>query len=154
MAGEIREFSRKFRDAILLAAWVGGILILGGLLWFFTQNFRDTRMVRTVNKLLVSTQDEYRLEARLPRVNGGGKVLQNVQRFSLIQDRGVGVVFTVFTGNNPAVCLAFVNNSGAVERIIPLNSHSAQVLGRVSNNKMDIYKEQIEENEKVIRGRE
>lgn len=154
MEGESNMHSEKFRDLIFLIAWAGGILILGGLLWFFTQNFRDSRMISTINKVLAEKDDQRRLNSRIKQMAGPGKAILNNQRFTLVNSRGLGVVFIMYDESVPASCLALLNESGVIDRIIPLDSHSAQLLGRFPAGKLDMYKKYIEENERLIRERE
>ncbi len=154
MPDDVKDPSQRFKDVFILAGWILGILLIGGLLWFFTQNFRDTRMIRTINRVLINNQESRRLESRLSGGTRSGKNFQNYQRFSLAGSRGVAVVITVYPNSIPASCVALVNSSGVMDSLIPLDDHSVQAMGRIEKKSLDVYKRYIEENEKRIRGGE
>ncbi len=139
---------------MILAAWILGILVLGGLLWFLTQDFRDNRMVRTVNALLIHNNDKRRLVSRLPNDSEQGTPFRNYQRFSVWDSSDTAVIITLYDNAVPSVCAAFIDSNGNVIDMLPLNSHSAQVMARMEKKQLDIYKTHIEEHEKQLRSGE
>jgi hypothetical protein len=42
------------RKVFLCAAWIGAALLIGGLLWFFTQPYRTRLLIEAANKNLAA----------------------------------------------------------------------------------------------------
>jgi hypothetical protein len=155
MLENIKNHSPKFKDSMIFAAWILGILVLGALLWYFTQNFRDNRMVRTVNGVLINNNDNRRLISRLEIDSESiRKPFQQSQRFSLLNSTSTALIITMYDDTIPLVCAVFINNDGKVSEFVPLDNHSAQVFSRMEKTKLDTYQTQIEAYEKLIRSGE
>jgi hypothetical protein len=154
MLKDIKNNSPKFKDSMILTAWIVGILVIGGLLWFFTQDVRDNRMVRRVNSILIENNDSRRLFSRLPENSKSENPFQNYQRYTLSPSKEVAVIMSMYDNTVPAVCAAFLNAQGEVTDFVPLDFHSAQVMERMDTIKRNAYKTLIEEHEKLIRSGE
>ncbi len=139
---------------MILAAWIVGILVLGGLLWFFTQNFRDNRMLRAVNAVLMNNNDKRRLVSRLTDGSEKRTSFQNYQRFSVWDSSETAVIITLYDNAIPSVCAVFIDSNGKVIDMLPLNSHSVQVMARMEKRQLNMYKMHIEEHEKQLRSEE
>ncbi|MDR2900153.1 MAG: hypothetical protein LBV20_01345 [Treponema sp.] len=154
MLEDIKTKSPKFKDTILFCCWILGILLVGGLLWYFTQDFRENRMLRTINAILIQNSDTRRLQSTLPDDPKSKRIYQNYQRFSLVNSSDRAVIITMYDNTIPSLCAIFIDNNGMVRDILPLDNHSAQVMERMEKTKLDVYIKHIEENEQQIRSGE
>ncbi len=147
----IKNHFPKLKDMMIFAGWILGILVFGGLLWYLTQDFRDHRMVRTINAVLIQNNDRRRVLSVLSDQLTSGRTFQHYERFSVVGSAGIAVVITMYDNAVPAVCAVFVNSDGTVQDFVPLDDHSAQIWGRLEKTKRDVYTIYIEENERHIR---
>jgi hypothetical protein len=154
MLENIKKYFFKFKAAIIFSGWIVGILVVGGLLWFFTEDFRDDRVIRTINAILINNNDDRRLQSGLPDDNTSGTFFQNYQRFSLLGSGGTVVVATAYHSSIPFVFAAFIDQNGNIYDILPLGNHSVQVMERIDQKNLDVYTIHIEEHEKQIRSEE
>ncbi|MDR1211883.1 MAG: hypothetical protein LBK40_06595 [Spirochaetaceae bacterium] len=129
----------------IIAAWIGGILLLSALLWFFTGAPREARFIQTVNRALAEANDPRRIrkiqDEKRPAAFSGA-----FARWYEMED-GRAAVFSVFSGGVPASCLAAVSEDGKVTEIIPLNGHSARVLDTMPPAVLGIYRRSLESKE-------
>jgi hypothetical protein len=143
MLENIKNTSPKFKDPLIAGGWIVGILIIGGLLWYFTQDFRENRMLRTINAVLIQNNDKRRLQSAL-----------DDQRFSVVSSNGTAVLMTVYNNSIPSVYAVFLDEEGAMNDILPLDNHSAQALERLEKVQLDMYIQDAEEHEKRVRNGE
>jgi hypothetical protein len=109
------------KDLARIAAWIGGIVLLGALLWLLTQTARDRMLQNAVNRALEQQAAEFRLEARIPfnTLSPGQKRLGTW--FSLFNSEKRGLVFTVMNGGILFPCVAVLSPGGFVEKAVFLN---------------------------------
>lgn len=154
MLNNIKNRSPQFKDTMIFTAWIVGILLIGGLLWYLSQNFREHRMIRMVNASLIQHNDDRRLLSPLKNHLQKGKKNQNYKRFSLLNASGTAVVMTIYDNSIPFVFAAFLDTHGNIQDMLPLNNHSAQAMKRIDKKKLEMYKTRIEEAERNIRNGE
>jgi hypothetical protein len=149
---EAAEQGKDWKTAGLWAAWAAGIFLLSGLLWLFTQNVREARLINTANKSLESQGYEFRVEKSPAERNGRLALLG--YRLVLADTGETCVIFSMFSGGIPASCLAVLSEEGAVREMVPLSRHGQKILGRMPTDILNIYKHRIEAAEARLRGRE
>jgi hypothetical protein len=109
------------KDITLIAAWIGGLVLVGALLWLLTQTSRDRALQNAVNRVLEQRETEFRLESRIPFNALSSRQKRLGTWFSLFDSEKRGLVFTVMNGGILFPCMAVVNPDGFVERAIFLN---------------------------------
>jgi hypothetical protein len=107
----------KTRNITLLAAWIALIVLLGGALWFFTQNLRYSRLLRSVNAVLESAGDTRRLERIPPDVPK-----RNALGFWYYEETSLdrALVFSVMNDGILQPCLAWFSPEGSVTDVFSL----------------------------------
>jgi hypothetical protein len=120
----------------IVAAWIAGILLIGWLLFFFTQPARNEALRRSINRLLIENGDGDRLVVSSTSVSAAGvwwTVGDTDER---------AVMFTVMDGGIPAPYIAFVN--GVDIEVKPLNNYAKTGYRHLSKEFIDIYIRRIE----------
>jgi hypothetical protein len=134
----------KTRVITLLAAWITLIVLLGGALWFFTQNLRYSRMLRSVNIVLESAGDTRRLERIPPDVPK-----RNSMGFWYYEEASQNrmLVFSIMDDGILQPCLAWVSPEGSVIEVFFLRRDAYDVRGatRFSQGIINVYKQRIEQ---------
>jgi hypothetical protein len=127
-----------------MAAWIGGLLIFGFLLWFFTQRIRTRFLLERVNRALAVQGKSSRVAEpwSVKRSSGFGTWFSLTRGQSGAADRIF--VFTLMRGSSAAACAALVYPSGAVESILPLSEHASQTLERLPDPVYRFYIDRIE----------
>jgi hypothetical protein len=137
---------RDLKSTALCAAWIGGLLLAGWLLWFFTESPRNRVLTYRINGILAERGETFFLS---------GIPIKNRRRLPL------GTEFTLASGNEeptegsflvfPLVsdgiflsCGALINPQGRVERLIPLGIHAGQSFERVPAGILNAYIRRIE----------
>lgn len=149
-----KNHSPVIKDTAVFAAWILGILFLGSILWYISQDFIENRMLRKVNAVLINNNDVRRLVSVLPNGSKSGTPFQKYQRFSVLHSSESAVVVTIYYNTVPAVFAVFINSNGEVHEFLPLDKHSVQVMGRIEQTKLDAYKIHVEEYERQFRNGE
>ncbi|MDR3167535.1 MAG: hypothetical protein LBT93_06290 [Treponema sp.] len=137
------------RERALFFGWIGGLLLLGGLLWFFTQPVRLRITGVAVNRILSSREYPRRLGDPLPRGQlhrnlislGSWYTLENTRNRS---PAGRALVFSLTAEGSQAPCVAIISPEGRVEDLIPLNPHGEWILKGLSQGTMGLYIRRIE----------
>jgi hypothetical protein len=124
------------RNIGIIAAWIAGILLIGWLLFFFTQPARNEALRRSINRLLIENGDSDRLLVATTGVSAAG-VWWTV---SDTDERAV--MFAVMAGGIPVPYIAFVN--GVDIEVKPLNNYAKTVYRHLSRGFIDIYIRRIE----------
>jgi hypothetical protein len=133
----------SFKEGGVIAAWTAGTLLLAVLLWTLTGPLREARMIQAVNRALETRRDQRRIRRDAEhRLSGMPEFLG--QRYALENSDGSAVVFPVFSRGVFASCIAFVSQEGLVSEIMPLNSHSEKILGRLGGKVLGMYVGSIE----------
>ncbi|MDR2110615.1 MAG: hypothetical protein LBP32_04840 [Spirochaetaceae bacterium] len=129
------------KNAGILAGWIGGILIAGGLAWFLTQPLRVNFLMRAVNQVFLRAGEAHRLSAAIPPENherpfGSWYALENSP------DRAV--VFSVMIDGVLASFAAIVSPEGTVDSVIPLSGHAVQIMDRLPGSTLRPYIRRVE----------
>jgi hypothetical protein len=147
------------RDRAIFIGWIGGLLLLGGLLWFFTQPSRLMITGESVNRILSSRDYPRRLGSPLPRgqIDRRSVPLGTWYALENLPDRtpaGRALIFSMVAEGAQAPCMAVVSPDGRVEELIPLNDHGERMLKFLSGETMGIYIRRIENSQGISRGEE
>ncbi|MFP3089817.1 hypothetical protein LQZ21_05770 [Treponema sp. TIM-1] len=130
----------KFKEPGVLGAWLLGIFLLGGLLWYGTRDARATMMIRSVNRILAAREDPRRLgEPLFPWVTP-----EQGSWFSLADAEGRAVVFSIITDGAFVPFAAMVSPEGRVEELVPLTGNSIRMADRLSQETIAVYIRRIE----------
>jgi hypothetical protein len=137
---------RDLKNTALCAAWIGGLLLAGWLLWFFTESPREQALARRINGILAERGESFALsgipiknQRRLPLgaeftlTAGGGDPLG-----------GSFLVFPLISDGGSLSCGALIDPQGRVERLIPLGIHAEQAFDRVPVGILNAYIRRIE----------
>jgi len=131
------------RKILLLSAWIGAVFIIGGSLWFFTQNYRTRLLVDTINKILV----EYHgitVEA-LPGIYSAPASVLGGQWFKVSDSSDSIFLFTILRYGITASCAALIDSNGRVKNIIPLSDNARQLSEGLPLPVYDFYVYRIEQ---------
>jgi len=139
-----------FKDAAILAGWIAGLVLIAGLLWFFTQPLRSRILMNAVNQVLEQSRDPRRLGAQVSSgaLNYGVSRLGAWYTITEAQGRnhaGSRVFIFAFIGEGTFFpCAAVVAPDGRVREFIPLNNHGERMLRRISPEILRLYSRRIE----------
>jgi hypothetical protein len=145
----------RFKDPLLLAGWIAGLILIAGLFWFFTQPVRNRLMRNAVNKALQQTGDSrslvepvspavYHGKSGLPLM-GSWFTIIDIEAFGTADSEGKkAFVFAFIAEGDSFPCAAVVAPDGKVAEFIPLSSHGERTLRRISPGILDIYIRRIE----------
>ncbi|MDR1324472.1 MAG: hypothetical protein LBK00_00365 [Treponema sp.] len=131
----------KTKDITFLAAWIALIVLLGGVLWLFTQNLRYSCLLKSVNTALESVGDTQRLE-RIPSNLSKHNSLGFWYYEESSQNRAF--VFSIMDDGILQPCLAWVSPEGSVIEIFFLQRNVRDVT-RFSQGIINVYKQRIEQ---------
>jgi hypothetical protein len=132
------------KDLGIFAGWIGGILLIGGGLWFFTQSARTGILQERVNQALADAGYSQYLEAAIPREELPKRSIPLGNWYTLRNSKSHALVFSMMADGILFPCVAVVSASGKVDEIIPLNSHSEQILQQLSQGIIQTYIRRIE----------
>ncbi|MDR2101421.1 MAG: hypothetical protein LBP43_02505 [Treponema sp.] len=146
------------REKALFFGWIGGLLLLGGLLWFFTQPVRLRITGAAVNRILNSREYPRRLGDPIPRgqLNRSLISLGNWYTLENLRDRspaGQALVFSLIAEGGQAPCTAIISPEGKVEELIPLNVHGEWMLKRLPRETLGLYIRRIESPRGILSGK-
>ncbi|MDR1956393.1 MAG: hypothetical protein LBQ30_06015 [Treponema sp.] len=130
----------------LYIGWIAGILLIGGLLWFFTQSLRTTLLLQTVNRVLATAQDSRRLERFIPQSGRWGRIPWG-SWYTLKDSADQALVFSVMSEGMFLPCMAVVSTAtGKVidHKLVPLTSHAEQTLKHIPRGVINAYIGRIE----------
>jgi hypothetical protein len=131
----------KTKDIALFAALITLIMLLGGALWFFTQNLRYSRLLKSVNLALESVGDARRLERIPPNL-----AKHNSLGFWYYEESSQTRVF-VFSIMDDGIlhpCLAWVSPEGSVIDLFFLQ-RTLRDATRFTQGIVNVYKQRIEQ---------
>jgi hypothetical protein len=146
----------KFREKIALlplsvkqwgvfAAWIGGLVLIGILLWGLTGSLRSQIIAASANKVLDRSGIPYRLDKAIDTLGKPGRATQLGSWFTLRNDNGRAVVFPLMTGPNAAAALALLSREGKVESLVPLSTSAVQLFDRLPAGVLQLYVRRAEE---------
>jgi hypothetical protein len=139
-----KEFLSRVKDPLLVIGWVGGILLLGVLLWGLTQSLRTGILLKSVNKTLAYAGDSRRLEAVILPKQFSGKMGKIGIWYTQAGSENRMLIFSVMSGGILAPFAVEVSPQGKTGVLIPLNRHSEKTMDRLPPGTMDIYIRRIE----------
>ena len=136
----------KMKDTAILIGWIAGLLLIAGLVWYFTQPLRNNTLIKAVNKVLEQNNDLRRLHLS---ENSAGKSSGIGSWFSIFENsklrEGSGAYVFVFIAEGSFFpCAAIVSPKGNVEEFIPLNSHGRRMIKRIPAGILSLYASRIE----------
>ncbi|MDR1444605.1 MAG: hypothetical protein LBI94_06975 [Treponema sp.] len=130
---------KDLKNIALCAAWIGGLLLAGWLLWLFTESPRDRITARRINGILAEQGEIFVLDTPV----------KNRRRLPLGTEFTTGaggsfLVFPLVSGGGSLNCGALIDSRGRVERLIPLGIHARQAFERVPPGILNAYIHRIE----------
>ncbi|MDR1411230.1 MAG: hypothetical protein LBI91_03380 [Spirochaetaceae bacterium] len=129
----------------LFAAWVGGLVLAGVLLWGLTGSLRSRIVLVSVNRVLDRSGIPYRLEGPISALGKPGRAMQLGSWFTLRNAGGRAVVFPLMAGPNTASALALFSPEGKLESLIPLGTNAVQLFERFPAAVIQLYARRAEE---------
>jgi hypothetical protein len=139
----------KFKEPGIFGGWLLGIFLLGGLLWYYTQDVRARVMIRSVNLVLEAQDEPRRLQDPLiPRLTPEQGI-----RFSLVNAQGLAVVFSIISDGAFVPFAAMISPEGKVEKLVPLTGNSLRMADRLPRETIAIHIRRIEAAEALIASR-
>lgn len=142
--------SSGLKDTGFLLGWILGLVLIGGLLWFFTQPLRTGLIIRSVNRVLASFDEPRRLGAAISPWGLSGRTAQLGSWYTLAEADGRAVVFPMMSEGILASFIAILSPGGTVEVLLPLSVNSARILKRLSQGTIQTYIRRIEGSEVLI----
>jgi hypothetical protein len=130
------------KDRAILFGWIGGLLLVGMLLWGLTQPLQTRCLMRAVNKSLEHLKDPRRVSAPLGRhpVSASPPGVW----YSVSDSDAAMLVFAVMWDGILVPCGARVSGEGKVEELLPLGSHAEQLLKNIPEAALRFYIHRIE----------
>ena len=130
------------RNILLCAAWIGAALLVGGLLWFFTQSYRTRLLIDAVNKSLAANGGG-RIEGQAGFSTSPASVMGGTW-FTVSNSSDRAFVFALMHNGSSAACTALVDSNGKVKTIIPLSGNARQLTDELPLPVYDFYVNRIE----------
>jgi hypothetical protein len=130
------------RNLLLCCAWIGAAFLLGTLLWVFTRSLRPQLLQRAANRVIARSGETRRLDAPAGQT-GFGTWYTLVTVPDNTSTEGWALVFTLMDGTRAAVCAAFVDHQGNIEKLIPLSEYAVEVTADLPEPVYNLYKERI-----------
>jgi hypothetical protein len=124
--------------------WIGGLILMGGIIWFLTQPLRTQALMRSVNRILSTGEDPRRLEAALSVPRPFGSAAPQGNWYALANSEDAFFVFPIMRDGLLVLCGAQVSRTGRVVEIIPLSDHAKQVIKNIPNGMIQMYIRRIE----------
>jgi hypothetical protein len=135
--------SAERRAALLCLTWIASVILVGGLLWLFTQTVRSGALIRAANRIIARSGETRRLQAPVGRAAGLGTWFSMVEVPGGEAAEGSVLVFTLFAGARTAACAAFVDGRGGFEKFVPLGDYAAQVMNDLPETVYAVYRERV-----------
>jgi hypothetical protein len=132
------------KDWAVFLGWIGGLVLIGGIIWFLTQPLRAQVLMRSVNRALSFGEDQRRLQAALPLPRPSGSAAPQGNWYTLMNSRDSFFVFPIMRDGILILCGAQVSQTGKVVEIIPLSDHAKQVLKNIPEGIIQMYGRRIE----------
>lgn len=142
------------RELGLFAAWIGVLLLIGGLALFFSAPLRSRRLTAEVDSFLAESKDGRRLAAAEPTWGSSGRASLGTLRYSVQKSDAVAVLVPHTLHGLGAFFLYLLSPEGGVEGPIPLSDHSRRVLERMPAGLLRIYRERVRASDAWLKERE
>jgi hypothetical protein len=139
----MKKLDVKYKDKLVLLAWIAGLLLFISMIWIFTRSLQTYYLLRSVNNVLVNSEDSRRLSAHLPKKYHKAEPLG--YWFSMHNSPDEMFVFTFFHDGINIPLGAIISANDGVREIIPLSAHAAQVFDGLPQSVLQIYISRIEE---------
>jgi hypothetical protein len=132
------------KDRAVFLGWIGGLIIIGGIIWSLTQPVRTRGLMRSVNRILSLGEDTRQLKApfSFPRPTGSTGPLGNW--YTLMDSGDTFFVFTIMRDGILVLCGAQVSAEGKVVDIVPLSDHAKEVFADIPGGIIQTYIRRIE----------
>jgi hypothetical protein len=136
----------RLKDLSILAGWIGGLLLIGGLCWFLSAPLRTQRLMKSVNRVFALAGDPRRLDAAIPpsELSSEASRIGTWYNMAFSHAGNRAVVFTLIAEGRFFPCAAEINPEGRVEEIIPLSGEGEGALAVLSPGSIQIYIRRIE----------
>jgi hypothetical protein len=123
----------------IFAAWIGGLVLFGILIWGLTGPLRSQVLTMSVNKILDRSGNPYRLDRAIGALGKPGRAMQLGSWFTLRDTGGRAVVFPLMAGPNAAAVMALLSPEGKVESLVPLSTSAVQLFERLPAEAIQLY---------------
>jgi hypothetical protein len=137
-----QEQFNGLKDKAILFAWIIGLLLLICMLWIFTQPIQSFYLMRSVNNVLINSNDTRRLSESLSLKTERTNLLGYWYKMHNTTD--IMFVFVVFQDGLLVPLGAIVSADGKVDEIIPLSAHATQVFDALPKSILQMYTVRIE----------
>ncbi|MDR2701384.1 MAG: hypothetical protein LBB72_03025 [Spirochaetaceae bacterium] len=142
---QLRDGVLSGRQSIFLClAWIGSAILIGTLLWFFTQNYRIRLLTETVNRTLARNGGRERIETP-PLFTGGPAYVMGGYWFKTTGSSDKAFIFSIMRGGAAAACAAITDSNGKVKTILPIGENAEQVLEELPLPVYRFYAARIEQ---------
>jgi hypothetical protein len=115
----------------ILAAWIAGLCLAGGLCWFLSQPLRSGLIIQTVNRTLEQRGESRRLEAAISPWGKNGSAFQMGNWYTFNEGTGRATVFSIINDGILAPYAVFLSPQGEAGPFIPLSLHAERLLPRL-----------------------
>ena len=137
---------RKVQAVLIFTGWIGGLLLMASLCWFFTQPVRGRFLQRAVNRVLEQSGDPRRLGS--PLVLAAPDSIMMGAYFTVANtgdtEAARACVFTFIAEGSFFPCAVLLSSEGKVLEFLPLNSHGERILRQISPGILEFYARRIE----------
>ena len=132
----------SLQNKAISLGWAIGLLFFLSLLWILTQPVQKHYLLRTINNVLIANGDSRRV-TDYKGVKDGKTGLFGYW-FLMYDSPGSMFVFAAFQDGILIPLGAVVSADGAVEDIIPLSDHAAQITDKLPASVLQVYVTRIE----------
>jgi len=138
----MNDMTSVLKDRAMCAGWIAGLLLAAALLWSLTFPFRSECLMRAVNKVLISTNDDRHLAAPVLHHSAGPAPLGCW--YKVYESNSLFFVFAVMWEGVLVPCGAEISEQGNIVEIIPLGNHARQVMHQIPPGLLQVYARRIE----------
>ena len=137
-----KAFFRELKDRLLFIGWIGGLVLMGSLLWILSKPILSSYLQRSVNQSMEASGLSVRISAAqsLPPV----KQIPLGMWYSVYPTGDLFFVFPVFQDGVLDICGAILSPENKVTQIVPVSAHACQVYGRIAPGIISMYTRRIE----------
>jgi hypothetical protein len=132
----------SLKNRAISFGWIIGLLFFLSLLWILTQPVQKHYLLRTINNVLIANGDSRRVMDYKGVKDGKTGLLG--YWFLMYDSPGSMFVFAAFQDGILIPLGAVVSADGAVEDIIPLSDHAAQITDKLPASVLQVYVTRIE----------
>jgi len=140
---ETRPFS-NIKDTAIVFGWIAGLLLLISILWILTSSVQSNNLLRTVNSIFISNNDDRRVSKYLHYKSNKADLMG--YWYSMLNSTDKMFVFGIFQDGILIPLGAVVSENGSVKEILPLSAHASQVYAGLPKSILQMYINRIEDN--------